>query len=141
MDIVKPTTKDTVLAIDFGTVRIGLAVSRYTLADPLEIITNNEDKFSKIEEICVAQDVKKIVVGVSENEMARKTKEFASELKKDIKLNWSADNKPTIEFMDETLSSHSVHQKLKTAKKSKRGADIDHYAAAEFLQEWLEENY
>ena len=42
MNISKPETKDTVLAIDFGTVRIGLAISRYTLAEPLEIIANDE---------------------------------------------------------------------------------------------------
>jgi putative transcription antitermination factor YqgF len=139
MDTIKPTTKDTVLAIDFGTVRIGLAISRYTLAEPLKIIANDDKMFSNIQEICVSENVKKIVVGVSENEMAVLTKKFAGELEGEIADNW--ENKPTIEFMDETLSSHSVHQKLKTAKKSKRGADIDHLAAAEFLQEWLEENY
>ena len=139
MNITKPAIKEIVLAIDFGTVRIGLAISRYTLAEPLEIIVNNEFKFSKIKEICVVEDVRRIIIGMSENEMARKTEEFANELKGEVESNW--ESKPIIEFMDETLSSHSVHEKLKTAKKSKRGADIDHFAAAEFLQEWLEENY
>lgn len=131
--------KEIVLAIDFGTVRIGLAISKHTLAVPLEIIANNELKFLKIEEICELNDVKKIVVGISENEMARKTKKFANELKNIIKINWK--NKPTIEYMDETLSSRSVHDKLKTAKKSKRGNHVDHFAAAEFLQEWLDLYY
>ena len=71
--------------------------------------------------------------------MAKKTEFFADELKNNIEINW--ENKPTVEYMDETLSSHSVHEKLRFAKKSKRGADIDHLAAAEFLQEWLDDNY
>ena len=130
--------EDTILAIDFGTVRIGLAISRYTLAEPLEIIPNNELKFSKIKEICITEDVKRIIVGMSENEMAKKTEVFADELRDEIKSDW--ENKPELEYMDETLSSHSIHEKMKFAKKSKRSADIDHLAAAEFLQEWLDEN-
>lgn len=131
--------KDTVLAIDFGTVRIGLAISRYTLAEPLEIIPNNEHKFSEIMQICEQNDVKRIIVGMSENEMAKKTEEFTEQLKNEIETTWN--NKPEIEFTDETLSSHSVHDKLQQAKKSKRGGHIDHFAAAEFLQEWLDLHY
>ena len=52
----KVENKDVVLAIDFGTVRIGLAISRYTLAEPLEIIPNDELRFSKIKEICFEHD-------------------------------------------------------------------------------------
>ena len=65
--------------------------------------------------------------------MAEKTKEFVVELEKHIQL--------PVTFMDETLSSHSVHEKLVSAKKSKREGNIDHFAAAEFLQIWLDENY
>ncbi|MBU0974777.1 RuvX/YqgF family protein [Patescibacteria group bacterium] len=130
--------EDTILAIDFGTVRIGLAISRFILAEPLEIISNDDSKFLKIKEICIAEDVKRIIVGMSENEMAKKTEVFADELRDEIKSDW--ENKPELEYMDETLSSHSIHEKMKFAKKSKRSADIDHLAAAEFLQEWLDEN-
>lgn len=128
-----------VLAIDFGTVRIGLAVSRHTLADPLEIISNDEQKFQKIQQVCQENEVEKIIVGMSENEMAEKTQKFVSELQAQIDQNWQ--QKPSIEFIDETLSSKTVHQKLQMAKKSKRSAHIDHLAAAEFLQDWLDENY
>ena len=122
-----------VLAIDYGTVRVGLAISMYSLADPLKIIANDENLFKNIVEICDEIDADQILVGMSENEMAKKIESFVLELKKHTDL--------PITFMDETLSSHTVHQKLKTAKKSKRSADIDHYAAAEFLQEWLDENF
>ncbi|NCO12080.1 MAG: Holliday junction resolvase RuvX [Candidatus Pacebacteria bacterium CG_4_10_14_3_um_filter_34_15] len=131
--------EDSILAIDFGTVRIGLAISRYILAEPLEIIYNDESKFQKIKEICATHNIKKIIVGLSENEMARMTQVFAAELEAEIKSEW--EYKPDLEYVDETLSSHSVHERLKSAKKSKRNANIDHYAASVFLQDWLDENF
>lgn len=131
--------EDTILAIDFGTVRIGLAISKYILAEPLEIIPNDESKFQKIKEICEKNNIKKIIVGLSENEMARMTQDFVAQLEAQITSDW--EYKPGLEYVDETLSSHSVHERLKSAKKSKRNANIDHYAAAVFLQDWLDENY
>ncbi len=129
--------EDKVLAIDFGTVRIGLALSHYTLAEPLKIIVNNKETFNQLKEVCEKEEVRIIVIGVSENEMERKTREFAKKLQKDIQTNWIV--KPAIVFTDETLSSYSAHQKLKFHKKSKRSAPVDHLSASIFLQEWLDE--
>ena len=119
-----------ILAIDFGTVRIGIAVSRGTLAEPLLILPNNEQTFAQLKKLFIEEEIEEIVVGISENKMAELTEAFAVELKKITDL--------PVHFVDETLSSHTVHQKLRTAKKSKREGDIDHYAAAEFLQEYLD---
>lgn len=119
-----------ILAIDFGTVRIGIAVSRGTLAEPLLILPNNEQTFTQLKKLFIEEEIEEIVIGISENKMAELTEAFAIELKKITDL--------PVHFVDETLSSHSVHQKLRTAKKSKREGDIDHYAAAEFLQEYLD---
>jgi len=119
------------LAIDYGTVRVGLALSVASLADPLTIIPNDEHLIANIIDVCTQNQVEVIVVGISENEMAQKTKEFVSLL--------TAQTNLPITYVDETLSSHSVHRKLTTAKKSKRSGSIDHYAAAEFLQVWLDE--
>ena len=123
-----------ILAIDFGTQRIGLAVSRHSLAEPLKIIDNDELVFEGIEQILEQEEIELILVGLSENKMAQKTKEFSQELKKITSL--------PIEFIDETLSSKNVHQKLATSamKLKKRQGSIDHYAAADFLQEWLDTN-
>ena len=120
------------LAIDFGTKRIGLAISVATLADPYKIIPNNNESIAEIKKICDLENIKQILLGISENIMAEKTKVFASELEKQIKL-------PII-FFDETLSSKTVHDKLAHShmKMKKRQKPIDHYAASEFLQEWLD---
>jgi putative transcription antitermination factor YqgF len=123
-----------ILAIDFGTKRIGLAVSRHSLAEPLKIIDNNELMLEKLKQTLEQEEVELILVGMSENEMAEKIKRFTQELGEIISL--------PIEFADETLSSKNTHHKLATShmKLKKRQGPIDHYAAAEFLQEWLDEN-
>jgi len=125
-------TPITILAIDFGTKRIGLAISRGTLAEPLSIIPNNQDSFEKLEAICKIEEVTELVVGLSENDMAKQTKAFATTLQTHIDLPCT--------FVDETLSSHTVSTKLKNRGDSlrKRQQPIDHLAAAEFLQEYLD---
>ncbi len=123
-----------ILAIDFGTKRIGLAVSRHSLADPLKILENDENLFKHLQQILDLEKIELIIVGMSENTMAIKTKIFIEKLK--LKTNLP------IKITDETLSSKNTHQKLANShmKLKKRQEPIDHYAAAEFLQEWLEEN-
>lgn len=124
-----------ILAIDFGTKRIGLAVNKHTLAEPLKIIKNDNQVFEKLKEVLAQEKIELILVGLSENKMAQKTEEFTQEIEEITQL--------PIEFTDETLSSKNVHQKLATSamKLTKRQGPIDHYAAAEFLQEWLDTNY
>jgi putative transcription antitermination factor YqgF len=122
------------LAIDFGTKRIGLAVNYLSLAQPLEIIPNNEHTFEKLKQICKEQGVKQIILGLSERKMAETIKEWATLLKKELDL--------PVEFWDENFSSVTVHKKIAKShmKKSERQKPIDHYAAAEILQEWLDSN-
>ncbi|NCN03444.1 MAG: Holliday junction resolvase RuvX [Candidatus Pacebacteria bacterium] len=120
------------LAIDYGTKRIGLAISVATLADPLKIIPNNEHTINEIKKVITAQSIKQILIGISEKEMAQKTQTFAQSLKKEIDLE--------IFFYDETLSSKETHIKINNShmKKSKKRQPIDHYAASQFLQEWID---
>ncbi len=123
-----------ILAIDFGTVRVGLAINQELWAEPYQIIANDEQLFDKLKEIIAEEQIELILVGLSENVMAEQTKKFAAQLESEVDL--------PLKFTDETLSSAQVHHKLINSpmKKSRRQQPIDHYAAAEFLQEWLEIN-
>ncbi len=123
-----------VLGIDFGTKRIGLAKSSTALAEPLKVIENNEKAIDNIVSLCKELNIDLIVIGISEGRMAELTEQFAQELDKKMP------DLPIV-FYDETLSSDSVHKKLleAKAKKSKKQGPIDHYAAAEILQAWLDE--
>lgn len=120
------------LAIDFGTERIGLAISRGTLAEPLAIISARDNPIQTIRRICDEEAVEQLVVGLSENTMAEKTRVFAEQLEADLGL--------PVAFMDETLSSKTVAGQLKDAGASlkRRQQPIDDLAAAHFLQEWLD---
>ncbi len=123
------------LAIDYGTKRIGLALSKGSLAEPWQILPNDDQIFAQLKECCQQQKIDQIIVGLSEKEMAEKTKLFVKQLSTQLTL-------PVI-FMDETLSSKQVQAKLiqAGAPLKKRQGPIDHYAAALILQNWLDENY
>jgi len=129
----------TILAIDYGLVRIGLAISLVGLAEPLKIIKNDasvtnpiigpqalEELKNTIEEY----QVDKIVLGISEQKMAEMTLDFLAHLKSIISLE--------IVLVDEALSSYEVEQKLKDLPKKNRRQAIDHYAAALILENYLD---
>lgn len=129
------------LAIDYGTKRIGLAISRGSLAEPLVVIANSASKeeivvataLKEIWQICEAEHVKQVIVGISENKMQQKTEKFVSKLKEIL------DRRIKIMLHDETLSSQEVRSRMKEAglTRLKRSQPIDHFAAAVILEDWL----
>lgn len=132
-----------VLGIDYGTKRIGVAVSYGSLAEPLMVINNAgsektdnhiviESALHEIAGICQVERVVEIVVGVSEQEMAAKTAHFAKLLQDFTHL--------PVCLSDETLSSQAAERKLREAQapRRKRSGKIDHFSAALILEEWLE---
>jgi putative transcription antitermination factor YqgF len=119
-----------VLGIDYGTTRIGLAIARGPLAEPLTTVANDAETLIKIQKIVDHEQVEKIVIGLSENQMAVKTRAFAQQLELTTKL--------PIEFVDETLSSYEMHHKLINHKRSIKQGSIDHLVAAQLLQDWLD---
>lgn len=122
-----------VLAVDYGRQRIGLAISRGTLAEPLQIIDATQLPIPEIAQICVDEGVGQLVVGVSENVMAEESRAFGQQL--------AAKTDLPVTFVDETLSSKTVAQRLKESNASlrRRQQPIDDLAAAVFLQDWLDD--
>lgn len=117
------------LAIDFGTERIGLALSFGSLADPLTIIPNDTAAISYITTVLTDYNIERVIIGVSEGAMAEKTRQFMQQLQHVTKV--------PIVLADETLSTQAVRKKLKAAGKNPDQL-VDHLAAAEFLQEWID---
>jgi len=93
-----------VLAIDYGTKRIGLAVSdeTETLARELAILPPKEF-WGSIKDIIERENVERIVIGLPLNmsgqqtDKSREVQEFSDQLQKVVPL--------PVEFMDERLSS------------------------------------
>ena len=127
--------ENNILAIDYGTKRIGLARSYGTLAEPLKVIPYTENQpettIRHILDICRSEHIDHVIVGISENQMAEKTKIFIEKLRQSTDIQ--------IEEFDETLSSQQARNRIKRKHRSKKNdTPIDHYAAAVFLQEWLD---
>jgi len=119
------------LGIDYGEKYIGLAVATTMLAEP--VVTIEKDKaLLRIAQLVDEFQIEQLVVGVSEGEMAEKSKIYGEVLAQQYHL-------PVV-FVDETLSSSE--SRLKAAqmgmKKSKREGKIDHYAAALLLQDYID---
>lgn len=117
-----------VLALDYGTVRVGCAVSYGTLAEPLCVLKNSETLFDEVNTLIATHKVTHVLVGVSEGMSAERARAFGQELELRVGC--------TVTYVDETLSTQSARTKLRTTNKVH--AVVDHYAAAEFLQEWLD---
>jgi putative Holliday junction resolvase len=123
------------LAIDYGRSHLGLAYAQTPLAEPLTQLPNTslQKVVLELRKIIHEKQIDTIVVGISEGKMAEETKEFASNLEKELEI-------PVV-FHDETLSSHTATKYLiKSGAKQKKRQDKQHQtAAAVILQDYLDQ--
>lgn len=120
-----------ILGIDYGRKKIGLALAEGKLAQPYKVlkVENFEQAVKKVENIIVNENFDKVVVGISENEIAKESQEFAQKI--------------GAETFDETLSTHDA-QSLSIdsgMKRKKRKEMEDAYAAALILQNYLNSTF
>lgn len=123
-----------VLALDFGTERIGVAISYGTLAEPLTILKNDETIVAQLQALINEYKITELVVGISESKTAQRTIAFVARLKNELYL--------PISLIDETLSTQVVRKKLLETGRplsEVQKTRVDHLAAAELLQDWLDE--
>lgn len=128
------------LGIDYGEAKIGLAISNGEIAEPYEVIKiANKQSFSsnsewRIKNICQQEKIEKIIIGLSEGEMAEKTREFGEEIKKITGL--------PVEYQDETLTSQKAVEKMNQSGKArmKKKSSEHSISAALILQEWLDDH-
>jgi len=137
------------LAIDYGTKRIGIAISdeNGTLAFPKEIILNDLDTFKKIRDIIRKEKVGEIVVGESVdfsgklNALSGRIEVFILELKEKFKLPVHKQK----EFLTSVearkvgrrkkdFNPSQAHSKVKQIKSGR----VDAGAAALILQRYLD---
>jgi len=130
------------IGIDYGEVRIGIALSDplQIIAQPYQVIRNDEYKFSRITKIVKEQKVEKIILGLPVNLAGEDTKktseirEFAKQLENHVDI-------PII-FWDERLTSVEANEKLKQMGYSIKDSRkvIDKVAASIILKSYMEEN-
>ena len=152
----EPRAKGSILSIDYGKERIGLAIADADLkmAQPLstmERVNRNED-MRRLRELVREQGVKQVVVGLplkldgTRGEMAEEAERFARRVQKQIGV--------PVELVDERLTSWEAERLLEEtqgrflhADKSRPGSKqkkvparttVDAVAAAVILKEYFE---
>ena len=124
------------LGIDYGEKKVGLAIADTDtrIASPYKILTNDKDLLGKIKDICLKEEIGKIVVGVPLTLKSANSKHtnivlrFIDKLKKATYLD--------IVEQDERLSSAYAKSLLKEMKVKHMDDDV---AAMLILQSYLDE--
>lgn len=142
-------SKGRFLGIDFGTKRIGVAISdeNGVLAFPKEIVPNDSNSFKRIGEIIKTENIKEIVIGESVdfsgklNVLSARIEVFILELQEKFNLpvNKQKEFLTSVEARKAgsskaSLSQSQVHSKVKQIKSGR----IDAGAAALILQRYLD---
>ena len=133
-----------ILGIDYGEVRVGLALSdlTQTIAKPFKTINykNFDDLLDQLKMIIINNKVCKLVVGLPYNMKGEDTKQTikVKEFISFLEFNLSYD----IAFIDERLSSIEAEKTMHkmNIKTGHNKSDIDKIAASVILQEYLDSN-
>lgn len=129
------------LGVDFGTKRIGLALSdeTRTLASPLGVVQGGEKALCReIEALCQSETIDAIVLGLplnmdgSEGPKALETRALAARLGRRLQM--------PVELFDERLTTVQASDLLRDTRLSaaQRRARIDQVAAQVILQGYLD---
>jgi putative Holliday junction resolvase len=140
------------LGIDFGTKRIGVAVSDEggTLAFPKEIVLNDQSSLAQIEQIIKMENISEIVVGESVdmsgklNPVAKHAEEFISKLEKfGLPIHKQQEFLTSVEARKAGEIKRDYEKKDSHSRmKQERDPRIDASAAALILQRYLDrKNY
>lgn len=130
---------NSVLALDIGTVRIGVARANTTvrIPEPLQTILNDENTQANLKKIIDEYSIDVIIVGLPRNMDGLETKQteyvrtYTEDYIKQLGL-------PII-FQDETLSSVAAENYLSTdTNKHHSKSDIDAHAAVIIIGDYLE---
>lgn len=116
------------LAIDYGSKRIGLAISIQGIISPISPIKNDAQKFTNIKQVVDQYQIQKIFVGVSEGEFAQVTLKFVKKLQDMLICN--------IETVEEAVSTIEADQIFLENNKKKKNYKklIDSISAAVILR-------
>lgn len=124
------------IGLDYGKSKIGIATSEGPLSEPHSVIRveSFDDAVSKVSALIERVNPDRIIVGLSEGEMAKESRKFGNVLEGLTRI--------PVSFQDETLSSWEAQQlSIQSGKKRSKRKDMeDAYAASIVLQNYLDTN-
>ena len=126
-----------ILALDVGTVRIGLAISQTSnyLINLLPTLSNDENFVDNLKRIILERNVSTLVIGMPRNMSGEKTKQslfvenFVSSQLNKLGLK--------IIYQDESLTSVKAEEILNARGKNYSKAEIDSVSASLILEDYL----
>lgn len=124
----------TILGIDYGRAKIGISIAASKIAEPYIVIRyhSTDEAIKKVIKVVKVEQVKKVVIGISEGEMGEEVKSFSLNLRERLKI--------PVEIFDETLSTQEAQRLAIEAGlgRKKRKSLEDAYSAALILQGYLD---
>ena len=116
------------LGIDYGTKRIGLAVSISGIIQPLTTLKNSPELINQLKQIVSDYQIDQIYVGISQGTMALQTQKFVTRLQNMLTL--------PISTVEEAVSTIEADRIFLTNKKHQKDYQktIDAIAAAVILK-------
>ena len=116
------------LAVDYGTKKIGLAVSVKGIIFTLPQIKNDKTLISNLQKIIYQHQIKKIYVGLSEGRFAKETLVFVDHLRSVLSL--------PVGTVEESVSTIEAEEIFKTNQNNHQQYDqkIDSISAAVILR-------
>lgn len=123
-----------ILGIDYGRRKLGLAISEGYLSEPWKVlrVEHLDEALKKITQIIKDEKIEKVVIGVSEGEMGRESKDFGMNLQQELEIQ--------VDTHDETLSTQdAVRLAIEAGMgRKKRNEMEDAFAASIILQDYLD---
>jgi putative Holliday junction resolvase len=132
-----PTAHNSILALDVGDKRVGVAVASLVarLPRPLTTLSRGDSFFKELEQIIAKEDIGEIVVGLPrglDGQSTRQTvttKDFVVQLRQQCGL--------PIQMQDEALTSRQAEAELTAQGKTPAKGEIDALAATYILEDFL----
>lgn len=136
-----PTATNTLIALDVGARRIGVAVARsdVRIARPLITLERSTDIFEQLSRLIIEHQTSHIVIGLPRGLDGQVTTQttaseaFATELARQLPI--------SVSLQDEALTSKQAETELSTRRKPYTKADIDALAATYILEDYMREHY
>jgi putative Holliday junction resolvase len=134
-----PATHNSILALDVGAKRVGVAVASLAarLPRPLTTLDRSEAFFDELQKIIAAESIGAIVIGLprgldgQHTEQTKATEAFVTQLKAQIDL--------PIRMQDEALTSKKAKAELEAKRAPHSKGDIDALAATYILEDFMAE--
>lgn len=131
------TNANSILALDIGTVRIGVAIADAVarLPRPLTTLANDESFIEQVLSIITSESVTVLVVGLPRSLDGDDTDQ--TRLVRSFVASWESEISLPISYQDEALSSARAKDELQSRGRPYQKAAVDALAATFILEDYL----